>query len=139
MLALDTNHMSEVVRQSAIGKALVERLDISTRAVATTVIPLQVMLRGWLSRIRQERDPLEIIPHYAKLQEIAELICYWTALPWNAAATSEFPQLPQRRLRVATMDLKIASIALAANATLLSRNLGDFQRIPNLSIENRLE
>ena len=37
------------------------------------------------------------------------------------------------------MDLKIASIALAANATLLSRNLRDFQRIPNLSVENWLE
>ena len=34
------------------------------------------------------------------------------------------------------MDLKIASIALANNATLLTRNLSDFSKIPNLRIED---
>jgi tRNA(fMet)-specific endonuclease VapC len=34
------------------------------------------------------------------------------------------------------MDLRIASIALATNATLLSRNLRDFQRVPGLTVED---
>ena len=49
-----------------------------------------------------------------------------------------FEQLSKDRLRVGTADLKIASIALAQNATLLSRNLRDFQRIPNLNVEDWL-
>jgi tRNA(fMet)-specific endonuclease VapC len=36
------------------------------------------------------------------------------------------------------MDLKIASIVLAHDATLLSRNLRDFQQVPNLRVEDWL-
>jgi tRNA(fMet)-specific endonuclease VapC len=34
------------------------------------------------------------------------------------------------------MDLKIAAIALANDATLLSRNLSDFARVPGLRVED---
>ncbi len=37
-----------------------------------------------------------------------------------------------------TMDLKIASITLANNAILLSRNLCDLERIPDLRVEDWL-
>jgi tRNA(fMet)-specific endonuclease VapC len=32
------------------------------------------------------------------------------------------------------LDLKIASVALANNATLLSRNLQDYQKVPGLRV-----
>jgi tRNA(fMet)-specific endonuclease VapC len=34
------------------------------------------------------------------------------------------------------MDLKIAAIALSLNATLLSRNLADFRKVPMLRVED---
>ncbi|MFN0078159.1 MAG: type II toxin-antitoxin system VapC family toxin [Prosthecobacter sp.] len=37
------------------------------------------------------------------------------------------------------MDLKIAAICLAHDAMLLTRNLSDFDQIPGLRVENRLE
>jgi tRNA(fMet)-specific endonuclease VapC len=37
------------------------------------------------------------------------------------------------------MDLKIASIALAHDATLLTRNTRDFAQVPGLRIENWLD
>ena len=46
--------------------------------------------------------------------------------------------LKQARTRVGTMDLKIASIAMANTATLLSRNLSDFERVPGLRVEDWL-
>jgi len=34
------------------------------------------------------------------------------------------------------MDLKIAAIVLAQNATLLTRNLSDFRKVPRLKVED---
>jgi len=37
------------------------------------------------------------------------------------------------------MDLKIACITMANDATLLTRNIGDFIQIPGLKVENWLD
>ncbi len=34
------------------------------------------------------------------------------------------------------MDLKIAAIAMSLGATLLSRNLADFKKVPELKVED---
>lgn len=40
------------------------------------------------------------------------------------------------KVRVGTKDLRIASIVLANNATLLTRNNRDFSRVPDLRSED---
>jgi tRNA(fMet)-specific endonuclease VapC len=51
-------------------------------------------------------------------------------LDFDQAAIEELKRLQKQRIRIGTMDLKIAAIALAQNATLLSRNLKDFSQVP---------
>jgi tRNA(fMet)-specific endonuclease VapC len=51
-------------------------------------------------------------------------------------AAERFHALWIMRLRIGTMDLKIAATALANDATLLTRNTSDFGRIPGLRIED---
>jgi tRNA(fMet)-specific endonuclease VapC len=48
----------------------------------------------------------------------------------------KFQSLQKSRLRISTMDLKIAAIVLAHSATLLTRNLVDFRRVPGLKVED---
>ena len=48
----------------------------------------------------------------------------------------EFETLVQSRLRIGTMDLKIAAIAIAHDALLISRNLRDFRKVPRLRVED---
>jgi tRNA(fMet)-specific endonuclease VapC len=43
------------------------------------------------------------------------------------------------RVRIGTEDLKIASLALANDALLLSANLRDFEQVPGLRVESWLE
>ena len=51
-----------------------------------------------------------------------------------AAGIAEMPR--QSKLRIGTLDIRIASIALCNNALLITRNLRDFQKVPNLRAED---
>jgi predicted nucleic acid-binding protein len=53
----------------------------------------------------------------------------------NAAATT-IEQLIQHRIRIGTMDLKIAAIVLSRGATLLTCNQRDFGQVPGLRFED---
>ena len=50
-------------------------------------------------------------------------------------ALIEFERLKRSRVRIGT-DLRIAAIALARDALLLSRNLADFRKVPSLRVED---
>lgn len=50
-----------------------------------------------------------------------------------------FHRLKAERVRVGTMDLKIAAVCMAHDVLLLSRNLADFQQVPGLRVENWLD
>lgn len=56
--------------------------------------------------------------------------------PFDDAAAGRFDSLRKQRVRLATMDLRIAAIALVGGFTLLSRNLVDFQKVPGLVVED---
>jgi len=60
-------------------------------------------------------------------------------LPWDADSAELFLKLRHQGLRIGSMDLKIACIALAHDVTLLSRNATDFAQVPGLRFENWLD
>lgn len=47
-----------------------------------------------------------------------------------------FVELKSQGVRVGTMDLRIAAIAIANNVTPLTRNTVDFERVVNLHFED---
>lgn len=57
-------------------------------------------------------------------------------LDFSEQAVDRFEELKGQRLRISTMDLKIAAIVLTEGATLLSRNLRDFGKVPGLQVED---
>lgn len=65
--------------------------------------------------------------------------CKLQILPFDQEAADTFHRLKGDRFRPGTMDLKIAAICLAHEATLLTRNLRDFEQIPGLRVENWLD
>jgi tRNA(fMet)-specific endonuclease VapC len=54
-------------------------------------------------------------------------------------AADKFTNLRQQRIRIGTMDLKIASIALVNDALLVTSNLSDFALVPALRCEDWLQ
>ncbi|MGC8641919.1 MAG: type II toxin-antitoxin system VapC family toxin [Isosphaeraceae bacterium] len=55
-------------------------------------------------------------------------------LDFDEGAAVKYQQLRRSRLRVGTMDLKIAAIVLIHDATLLTRNPSDFRKVPDLKV-----
>lgn len=56
--------------------------------------------------------------------------------PFDDQAAAQFDLLRRHRVRIGTMDLRIAAIALVHGFTVLSRNTVDFQKVPGLLIED---
>jgi tRNA(fMet)-specific endonuclease VapC len=57
-------------------------------------------------------------------------------LDFNEDAYEQYFDLKHSKIRVGTMDLRIAAIVLVHNATLLTRNIRDFALVPGLKIED---
>jgi tRNA(fMet)-specific endonuclease VapC len=73
---------------------------------------------------------------YGLYREILESYAGAQVLPFDAASFATFASLRAQRLRVGTLDLRIASIALVRNPVVLTRNLRDFQCVPGLTAED---
>jgi tRNA(fMet)-specific endonuclease VapC len=138
MIILDTDHISLPQRpESQEGARLQQHLTASPdREIGTTVITIEVQMRGWLQVIARYRDVQQQIAYYNKLIEFVRFFAQWEIVPLDDAAVRRFRHLQEARVRIATTDLKIAAIALASGATLLSRNSRDFGRVPGLRVED---
>ena len=135
MLVLDTDHLSEIDLGSARGRELSERLKSSEQDVVTTIVSVEEQLRGWLAMINSQLDPLKQIEPYSRLQGRFHFFSKWKILPFDEPSARLFSQMRAGRSRIGTMDLKIAAIARAIGAVLLTANFSDFGRLEGLKVE----
>jgi tRNA(fMet)-specific endonuclease VapC len=103
---------------------------------ATTIVTYEEQIRGWLAYLAKARALDQQIDGYGKLRRHLDCYRQIRVLDFDRAAADQFQRLTRARLRVGTMDLKIAAIVLAHDATLLSRNLRDFRKIDGLKVED---
>lgn len=139
MIVLDTDHFSEWERGLEAGSRLRARVELARSDLSLTVVTLEEQMRGWLAEIRRQRDPHRQITPYAKLQRQVEAFAEWLILPWDSDSAQLFLSLRRQGVRIGSLDLKIASIAIAHDATLLTRNSTDFAQVPGLRFEDWLE
>jgi tRNA(fMet)-specific endonuclease VapC len=93
-------------------------------------------MRGWLAFTAKRRTAEQQVFAYDKLHAALKDYKNANVLDFDERAAKVFHELKSQRIRVGTMDLKIASIALVNNAILISRNLADFERVPNLTVND---
>lgn len=73
---------------------------------------------------------------YQRLNQFLNNFRKIAVVQFDEKAVEVFQEFKAQKIRVGTMDLKIAAIAASQNAILVSRNLSDFTQIPNLSVED---
>ncbi len=140
MILLDTDHVNALKYPGHPPfVTLTTRLDASDdQEIATTIITVEEQMRGWLAWINRSNDSQRQVLAYQELQRLFDFYSHWQVIPFDDQAATAFESLRRRRIRTGTMDLKIAAIALANDALLLSANLRDFQRVPDLRVADWL-
>jgi tRNA(fMet)-specific endonuclease VapC len=109
------------------------------RFAGSTIVSVEEQGRGWLAVIARFRDVDRQVAPYRELMGLLDALQRWTVLPFDEAAAAQFTRLRGGGVRIGSMDLKLASIALVHGALLLSANLGDFRKVPGLRVENWLD
>ena len=73
---------------------------------------------------------------YSELKQLLQTYCGIAVLDFDAKSIVEFERLRQSKIHIGTMDTKIAAIAIANDAILLTRNRSDFNKVPNLTFDD---
>jgi tRNA(fMet)-specific endonuclease VapC len=137
MLVLDTDHMSLLEWDSNSSAFLRERLaEYADRDVATTIVNYEEQMRGWMAYIASARSVDAQLEAYRRLRGHLDNYRQIPVLDFDEAAGTVYQRLRRTRLRIGTMDLKIAAIVLSNDAILLSRNRKDFEKVPGLKLED---
>ncbi|SRR5260370_40679939 len=142
MILIDTDHATFLkYPDSERGRRLIERLSAlpPSEIVGTAIITVEERMRGWLAVIAKEKTAIRQVVGYRELARLFEFYQEFEIVPFDEAVARQFDDLRKQRLRLGTMDLKIAATALVNNALLLSANRRDFERVAGLRVENWLE
>lgn len=130
---LDTDHLSLYGRNHS---SIVKRLRSTKVPLMTTVVNLDEQLRGRLAQVAEAKDRVSLSNAYLWLSETVMMLSEFQILPYNEEASEIYETFRAQRIRVGTQDLRIASIVLAHDGILLTRNLWDFEKVPGLKIQN---
>lgn len=139
MVVLDTNHLSALERAGPSGTRLRDRLSTCGQDLFTTVISVEEQLRGRMGTIsRLARQPHLQIEAYQRFYEKVENYARWSVLSWDNESAELFESYRKQGIRIGTLDLKIACIAITHDALLLTQNTVDFAKVPGLRFEDWL-
>ena len=135
---LDTDHVTIIQDGEGFEHSnLVGRMTLhADSGIALSIISFHEQTLGAHTFINRAVNPVGVVRGYELMDQVARTFSLLPILPFDANAALAFDNLASLRLRVGTMDLRIAAIALARDLTLLTRNVADFGRVPGLRMED---
>ena len=137
MLILDTDHLSILDQDTGAAFNLGRRLAaVPPEDTKVSIITYEEQMRGWMSYIARAATPAQQVAAYEKLQQFIRQFRQILVVDYTLDAAMQFDGLRRSGVRIGAMDLKIAAICLANDATLLTRNLKDFGKVPGLRSED---
>jgi len=102
--------------------------------VATTIISVEKQLSGWYALLRRAKTAKELVPVYQRMSETVRFFGRLPLLTFTEVAASVYERLRKQKSRTGRMDLRIAAIALAHRAAIVTRNVNDFVDIEGLLV-----
>jgi tRNA(fMet)-specific endonuclease VapC len=134
---LDTDHCTVLQRQGSGYDVLLARLSgVAPDDYGTTIVSFEEQCDGWTDRINRAKTQESRVLAYSQLQECLRFYGGIAVWEYGFPADEKFVELVKAKVRVGTKDLRIASIALINNATVLTKNIGDYNRVPGLLVDD---
>ncbi len=135
MILLDTDTFTLL---TSAHPRVAARFAAASDPVTVTVVTRIEALQGRFAFVFRAADGPELLRAQQWLQRTDADLAPFTPVLFDAAAAAEFERLQQNKKikKIGRGDLLIAAIALANRATLVTRNLKDFRKVPGLQIEN---
>jgi tRNA(fMet)-specific endonuclease VapC len=104
--------------------------------LAVSIITVGELWSGWWTPIHRAKTEDQTAEAYRRLTETLNELRNWNVITFHKPALQTYTVLKQRKLNVGGNDLRIAAIALELSATVVTRNVTDFGRVANLTIED---
>ncbi len=141
MILLDTNHLTALkYRLHPRSIKLARRLmESGEEHIATTIIAYEEQHRGWMALLARNADAGKQVGAYQELAALARFFGQWRLVDFDEPAARRLESFRQAGIRVGTMDLKMAAIAMQHDALFLTANQRDFSKVSGLRFENWLE
>ena len=138
LVILDTNILSLLQQQAqpATDRIMAKLRMIPANDQWTTVVTFQEQTKGWLAAIHHAHTEPQLLRGYQALFELLKSFRTLNVLPFDVSALAIFRDLKSQQLGVGTHDLRIAAIALARGAKVITQNLKDFEKVPGLLVED---
>lgn len=135
---LDTDHISFLQRRSSseFSRLTFRMSQHSLSDFALSVISFHEQVIGAHSFINRAQTNIDMTRGYTLLLETLNSFAKAPVLPFDAKAIAIFDEMRNQKVRVSTMDLRIAAIAISNSLVLLTRNTGDFSKVPSLITED---
>jgi tRNA(fMet)-specific endonuclease VapC len=128
---LDTNTVSFLMRGD---RAVIDRLTAHARTEVLLPQPVVAELAYGIARLAPSTRKTRL------QQQFGAILMNLLRIDWTDDVSKAFGMakatLERDGNRIDDIDLAIAAHALAANATLVTDNLGHMERIPDLRVEN---
>lgn len=104
--------------------------------LSVSVISVEEQLTGWYTKVRRAKKRDELARAYQRLSNAVSFLSHLSIMPFTEQAIDRYEQLRSAHRHIGKNDLRIAAITLELGATLVTRNLQDFQQIAGLKIED---
>jgi tRNA(fMet)-specific endonuclease VapC len=138
MFLIDTDHLGIIQgRTDPQYGRLRTRMGAHARAsFYVSIVSFHEQALGWNAYIGQSKNATGVVRGYRMFERILADFARSQVLPFDDVAAALFDSFRKNRVRVPTMDLRIASTALAHDLTILTRNSIDFAKVPGLRHED---
>ena len=134
---LDTDIFTLAYHDRAGLRARIERVRPPDAVCISTVLRVEVLI-GRFDAVRKAATGRDVLLQQMNIERSEEYLARYTLVRFDEAASAFFEAFRTGRkpLKIGRADLLIACIALAHNATLVTRNVKDFAAVPQLTLEN---